>query len=209
MSRLPHLVWDMGGIMYRYFTEVLLDVGAAQGWPLEALALGPTGRRPDPDYRRLLEGEIDEPEYLRVVVARLREHGIGFDPVRDIAWAENRRDAAWSAIAEIHAAGHRQAVLTNDASRWLGAGWREAWEPARWFDAMVDVVDVGVRKPAPEPYLAAAASLGVPPGKCLFIDDLPVNCRGAEAVGMAGMWFDVTDPEGSLGRLRERVGTAG
>ena len=74
------------------------------------------------------------------------------------------------------------------------------------FDAVVDVVQVGVRKPSPEPYLAVAEALGVPASECLFVDDLPVNCRGAEAVGMRSLVFDVTDVRGSLDRLLESLG---
>ena len=65
---------------------------------------------------------------------------------------------------------------------------------------------IGIRKPAPEPYLAAAEALAAPPSECLFIDDMPVNCRGAEAVGMDSHLFDILDPEGSIGRLLERLG---
>ncbi len=64
---------------------------------------------------------------------------------------------------------------------------------------------VGVRKPAPEPYLAVADALGVPTEECLFVDDLPVNCRGAEAVGMESQLFVVTDTKGSLDRLLARL----
>jgi len=114
--------------------------------------------------------------------------------------------ATWDAIHRLHAAGHRQAVLTNDASRWLGPRWWQTWRFGTWFDALVDVDEVGVRKPAPAPYLCAAKALEADPGSCLFIDDMPVNCRGAEAVGMASLWFDVRDPDGSVHRLLDRLG---
>jgi putative hydrolase of the HAD superfamily len=68
------------------------------------------------------------------------------------------------------------------------------------------VVTVGPRKPSPEPYLAIADALGVPPEECLFVDDLPVNCRGAEAVGMRSHLFDITNPESSLNRLLDVLG---
>lgn len=42
----------------------------------------------------------------------------------------------------------------------------------------------------------------MPPSECLFIDDMPVNVAGAEAVGMMGFLFSVTDPAGSVARLR-------
>ena len=140
-----------------------------------------------------------------MITTRLQAEGIDFDAPRDLDWTGHERDETWSAIRRIHDAGHRQAILTNDASKWLGSDWWETWEPAEWFDVMVDVAMIGVRKPAPEPYLEAARRLGVPPAECLFVDDMPVNCRGAEAVGMESLLFDITDPVGSIERLMDRL----
>lgn len=205
MSRLPHMVWDMGGIIYRYFTEIMVELGRREGWPLHGIPLGPTGEVPDTEYERLLSGEIDEPEYLRAVIAHLQAHGIVFDPVTDLEWTGRLRPETMALISELAEKGHRQAILTNDASRWLGPGWWESWEHADAFEVMVDVATLKARKPAPEPYLVVIESLGVDAGDCLFVDDLPVNIRGAEAVGMQGFLFSVTDPRGSIARLRKRL----
>lgn len=200
------VVWDMGGIMYRYFTELMLGLGRERGWPIERLALGPTGSVPDSDYDTMLDGGIDEPEYLRRVVERLRVEGISFDPPRDLDWSGHTRPETWDAIRRIHHARFRQGLLTNDATKWLGERWWETWEPAGWFEAMVDVVTLGARKPEPEPYLAIADELGIPPSDCLFVDDMHVNCRGAEGVGMESHWFDITRPGESLSGLLSRLG---
>lgn len=197
MSELPHVIWDMGGILYPYFTERMLDIGFERGWPIDRVPLGPTGPIFDADYQRMLEGDLNEPEYLAVVKDRLLREGIEFDPPADLAGGWEFRPESWETIDTINRLGHRQALLTNDATTWLGEAWWGRWDRADSFDAIVDVVEVGARKPAPEPYLAAATALGAPPGECLFVDDLPVNCRGAEAVGMSSHLFDITDPYGS------------
>ncbi|MGH9116755.1 MAG: HAD-IA family hydrolase [Acidimicrobiales bacterium] len=199
------VVWDMGGIMYRFFTELVLDLGRRRGWPVDRLPLGPTGRGADPDYERMLRGDIGEHEYLERVRAGLRAEAIEFDPLRELHWAGQERAETWKTIRTLHEHGIRQAVLTNDASKWLGERWLDTWEPASWFEAMIDVATLGVRKPDPGPYLAAAEALGLPPAECLFVDDLPVNCRGAEAVGMASHWFDITRPADSLTALLQRL----
>ncbi len=201
MSELPHVVWDMGGILYPYFTERMLDIGSERGWTIDGVPLGPTGSVFDSDYQRMLEGELTEPEYVTIIKERLLQAGIEFDPPVDLAGGWEFRPEALQTIDRINQLGHRQALLTNDATRWLGKAWWEHWDRADSFDAIIDVIQVGVRKPAPEPYLAAAEALGVPPDECLFVDDLPVNCRGAEAVGMASHQFVVTDPGGSLASL--------
>jgi len=206
MSNTPHVVWDMGGIMYRYFTELMVDYGRDHGWPLDQIPLGPTGEIADDNYARLVAGAFDEPDYVQRILADLAGRGIEHDPTRDLSWEGNERTETWATIERIHHAGHRQALLTNDASKWLGPNWWESWGPSRWFEVVIDVVMVGVRKPAPEPYLAVARALDVAPSECLFVDDMPINCRGAEAVGMKSHLFEITDPEGSLRRLEGRIG---
>jgi FMN phosphatase YigB (HAD superfamily) len=159
----------------------------------------------DPAYGDLLEGRIDEPEYVAAVVARLELEGISFDPVADIDWTDCLRPAASKTIGRLADRGLVQGLLTNDATRWLGERWWETWENAGWFQAVLDVATLGVRKPAPGPYLAAARALGTAPEACLFVDDLPVNCRGAEAVEMASQLFDVTRPAETLDALEKRL----
>lgn len=198
------VVWDMGGIMYRYFTELLVDHAVASGWP--RLALGPTGPLPDPAYDAQSCGDINESEYLEVIRARLQEAGIDLDPLTAFDFSEHMRPATWQLIEHLHLAGRPQALVTNDASTWLGDNWWETWEPARWFDAIIDVSVLGVRKPAAAPYLAAAAQLGLQPSDCIFVDDMQVNCDGAEAVGMGSQVFDIAAPEASITALRERIG---
>lgn len=200
------VIWDMGGIMYRYFTELILELGRERDWPVDRLACGPTGKVPDPTYGDMIEGRIDEHDYLDIIRARMEEQGIPFDPVKELDWPSSKRPETWEAISLIHDAGIRQGLLTNDATRWLGEQWWETWEPAQWFEAMVDVKTIGVRKPAPEPYLAVAEALGTPPVECIFIDDMLSNCRGAEAVGMASHWFDITAPRVSIDRLLTLLG---
>jgi putative hydrolase of the HAD superfamily len=203
---LPAVVWDMGGIMYRYFTEILLERAATEGWDLDGVPLGPTGRVPDPDYEAMDAGRIDEAAYVVVVRRRLAAAGLDVDPMTAIDWSAEYRPAAWRVIDAVHAAGHPQALLTNDATKWIGERWWETWPPADRFDAIIDVAQLGVRKPAPEPYVAAAHALAMAPHDCVFVDDLRVNCAGAEAVGMGSHHLDVRDPIVSFGHLAGRLG---
>lgn len=47
--------------------------------------------------------------------------------------------------------------------------------------------DTGLRKPDPAVFLLAARRLGVAPARCVVVDDLAVNVRGAVAAGMTGV----------------------
>lgn len=65
------------------------------------------------------------------------------------------------------------------------------------LDTTVFSADLGIRKPAPEPFLAACRELGVAPETVLFVgDDLVNDVQGAAAAGMTtvqAMWFRADD----------------
>lgn len=52
------------------------------------------------------------------------------------------------------------------------------------FQAIVGAEDYKQGKPHPEPFLTAAAQLGVPPATCLVFEDADAGIRSAEAAGM-------------------------
>jgi epoxide hydrolase-like predicted phosphatase len=53
------------------------------------------------------------------------------------------------------------------------------------FDGVVISAEVGYRKPAPEIYALGARSVGLDPGACVYVDDLPGNLKPARELGMA------------------------
>ena len=53
------------------------------------------------------------------------------------------------------------------------------------FHAIVAREDCVQGKPDPEPFLRAAGSLGVPPARCVVIEDTPGGVAAAKAAGMA------------------------
>jgi HAD superfamily hydrolase (TIGR01509 family) len=53
----------------------------------------------------------------------------------------------------------------------------------QYFAASVCGDEVGQPKPHPEPYLKAAAALGVDPTRCVAIEDSPLGISAAEAAG--------------------------
>jgi 2-haloalkanoic acid dehalogenase type II len=86
--------------------------------------------------------------------------------------------------------GLRLAVLTNFELPSIGPTLQRAGLDPRWFTALLSSAILGVYKPDPRAYLAAAAALGLPPNACAFVDDLPANVRAANAVGMRGVLIE-------------------
>lgn len=102
----------------------------------------------------------------------------------------------------------RLAGLTNDMAHWFGPDWPQRFPELLGFDALLEAAGSGSLKPDPGVFRWALGQLGTPAARCLFVDDLPANLRGAAAVGMATEHFDVTDPLASFHRVLARVGLA-
>lgn len=56
-----------------------------------------------------------------------------------------------------------------------------------WFTVTVAAEDSPRTKPAPDPYLTAAARLGVAPRDCVAVEDSPVGLASARAAGCAAL----------------------
>jgi epoxide hydrolase-like predicted phosphatase len=137
----------------------------------------------------LERGEIAIPDFERELASRLHTHdgrpvepegllGRMFAGFRQQPQAPSMIDAVRSARRQ----GLKTALLSNS---WGMDYPREQWAGA--FDAVVISGEVGMRKPEPAIYLHTAQLLGVDPSRCVFVDDLAPNVRGAVAVGMVGV----------------------
>ena len=93
-------------------------------------------------------------------------------------------------MRDARAAGRRVGVLSNDAYSINGPDWFRARPEFAGLDAFVDSTDIGVRKPEPDAFLAAATALGLEPSEIVFLDDLPASVEAARAVGMTGIHVD-------------------
>lgn len=81
-------------------------------------------------------------------------------------------------------ASHRLGLVTS-ASRAGVAAVLGAHGLAAMFDTIVTGDDVAESKPSPMPYLLAAARLGVPPDRCLAVEDSDIGVESARRAGMA------------------------
>ena len=91
------------------------------------------------------------------------------------------RPGARELLDAVRAAGIPTALVTNTERDLV----RTALGPLveELFDASVCGDEVGRSKPDPEPYLTAAALLGVDPARAVAIEDSPTGAASAEAAG--------------------------
>ena len=188
------LLVDYGGVLTTSLAETIQSWLHAEGVDGDAFAaamaemLGPRGAaeaRTNPVHA-LERGELEVPDFERQLAARLCS--TTGDPVpadgllRRMFAGFRRAEGMVDVVRRVRAAGLRTALLSNS---WSMDYVRDDW--AELFDTVVISGEVGMRKPDPEIYLLCAQRLDVPPSRCVFVDDLHSNVRGAAAVGMVGV----------------------
>jgi beta-phosphoglucomutase len=86
-------------------------------------------------------------------------------------------------MAALHAVGYRQAIGSSAPPENLRVI-VQLLDLSPYLDAIISGEGVARGKPAPDIFLAAAGALGVPPSRCLVIEDAPAGVAAAHAGGM-------------------------
>ena len=166
----------------------------------EASDAGAAGSSP---VHRLERGELPPAEFEQQLADRLAEHG---SPVpaegllgRMLGGLAQLDAGMLGIVRRAHDAGVRTALLSNS--------WGDHY-PDELFDGIFDAVvisgRVGMRKPDAEIFRHTAGLLGLEPGECVMVDDLPHNVRGAVAAGMVAVQH--TDVDSTRAELEVLLG---
>ena len=181
MAEVRAVLWDMDGTLVDtepYWIEVEYELVAEHGgaWSREhALNLVGNDLLVSGAYIREHGGVDLEPEQI---VERLLD-GVVERISRQVPW----RPGAVELLAHLRAAGVPCGLVTMSYERFVAPVL--AALPADTFTAVVTGDNVSIGKPHPEPYLTAAALLGVEPGACVAIEDSNTGAKSAEAAGCA------------------------
>lgn len=123
---------------------------------------------PDVDAARIRRiGDDKEAEYRRLA----ETHGLTPLPgARE--WLAALREAGW-----------KQAIASSAPRVNVELMLRVA-NVEEYFDAIVSADDVTIGKPDPQVFLRAAAKLGVPPSRCIVVEDAAAGIEAARRAGM-------------------------
>jgi len=91
---------------------------------------------------------------------------------------------AQSLVRRCRQAGLKVAVASSADFIKIEANLRKIGLPPAEWNAIVSAEDVTHKKPAPDIFLAAARKLGVPPHRCVVIEDAVNGVQAAKAAGM-------------------------
>jgi putative hydrolase of the HAD superfamily len=194
------LLVDFGGVlttnMWEGFDEFCRAEGIEQGSVRNLFKHEPEALA---DLRLLETGELEPQEFERRFAPRLGIAEADGLIARMFA-AVHPEERLIAAVRSARDASVRTGLISNS--------WGTAiYDPdalAGLFDAAIISGEVGLHKPQPEIYLLAAERLGIEPGRCVFVDDLRENVRGAEEVGMTAILH--RDPDATVSELEDLLG---
>jgi putative hydrolase of the HAD superfamily len=195
-----HLLLDFGGPVLLTPFELVSKAEQTLG-PIPWR--GPFDMGTDLEYVRWQCGEITERDYwtVRAAAYGLDINGLMrhfYEPAGDYLVRAEMVDL----ITRHREAGRTVGVLTNDMDAFHGPEWKEGISVISQFDFIVDGSITGYLKPDPRAFRLALHAFGDPdPSRVVFIDDQQANLRGAEAVGISTVYFDPTDPTGSIKQI--------
>ena len=209
-SGIRAIVSDFGGVLTTPLLGSFERVQDEIKIPAECLgkALQAAAReRGDNPLFELERGEIEEVEFLVLLSTHL-EPLLGLRPhlhrFREVYFdALDPNEPMIELMRELKASGLKMAMLTNNVREWEPL-WRSMLPVDEIFEEIVDSAFVGCRKPEGRIYRLTLERIGLPAEACLFIDDLKVNCEGAEKAGMKAVHF--RDSEQAISEIRAALG---
>lgn len=198
------IVFDLAGVVFHWSPPDLLRSMLPGHAPDDAAAHALVRRLfqgfgPDSDWAGFDRGQI-EPDALAERIAR--RTGIAAEDVRAVIDAIPAHLHAHAGTVDLmrrmRRAGHRLFYLSNMPAPYALHLEREH-DLFALFDAGVFSARVGLMKPDPAIFEAAARRFGAAPADLLFIDDVARNVEAARALGWQALQFrDAADCEAAL-----------
>jgi HAD superfamily hydrolase (TIGR01509 family) len=197
------IILDIGGVL-----EITPDTGWEERWESDlGLPAGGLRSRLWSTWKGGSIGTVSEAE----VVAQTSER-LGLSAARTEAFmADLWHEYLGTPNTELmdHVRGLRgRCTLGILSNSFVGA--REREEQRYRFSELVDEIvyshETGLSKPDPRAFEAACDRLGVTPGNCLFVDDVPVNVEAARTMGMQAHLFTGLDGNAeAIARISEHL----
>jgi epoxide hydrolase-like predicted phosphatase len=194
-ERIEAVISDFGGVLTTPLIQSFMAFQDETGISAEKLGLAmqeiadSDGENP---LFKLERGEMTEAAFLERMADAL-EPLLGHHPemhrFKEIYFeALNPNPAMIELMRELSETGYTMAMLTNNVREWEPL-WRSMLPVDEIFETVVDSAFVGHRKPESRIYAITLERIEVAPESCLFVDDVKVNCEGAEKAGINAVHF--------------------
>ncbi len=195
MSNFSAVIWDFGGVVTSSPFEAFNRYEAERGLPRDTIRRI-NATNPDSNAWALFErAEIDSARFDALFAEEAGQMGHDI-PGREVLalLSGDIRPRMVAALDTIKGAGHLIGCITNNVPAGKGAGMSTTEEKARdvraimaRFDHVIESSKAGIRKPDPRIYQMMCAALDVDPTRCIYLDDLGINCKPAAQLGMTAI----------------------
>jgi len=192
MSQVEAVIWDFGGVVTSSPFEAFNRFESERGIPRDTIRRI-NAADPDSNAWALFErAEIGAAEFDALFAeeaARIGHDIRGNDVLALLSGDIRPRMVA--ALDAVKSAGHKIGCITNNVPAGKGAGMSTSEAKAAAvaevmtrFDHIIESSKAGIRKPDPRIYMMMCEALTVDPARCIYLDDLGINCKPAAALGM-------------------------
>lgn len=207
------VLWDFGGVILTSPFEAFRRYEREAGLPEDFIRALNTRNPNDNAWAKMERSEVSLEKFVELFEAEARAEGHRLDGWRVLqALSGDIRPQMVEALRRCKAA-FRIACITNNMRSGEGPSMARTPEKAQavaeimaLFEHVVESSKLGWRKPDPRIYRHACDLLGVPPERCVYLDDLGINLKPARALGMRTI--KVGDPDVAIGELESMVGIA-
>ena len=205
------VLWDFGGVILSSPFDAFNRYEVEAGLPKDFLR-GLNTRNPDTNaWAKMERSEVSLQGFVDLFEEEARLEGYRVDGWKILqALSGDIRPQMVEALRRCKAT-FRVACITNNMKAGEGPGMARSPEKATavaeilsLFEHVVESSKVGLRKPDPRIYQHACELLGVPPDRCIYLDDLGINLKPARALGMRTI--KVGDPDVAIDELQAMVG---
>ena len=207
MNRRDTVIFDFGGVItsspFEAFNRMEVDRDLPRDFVRRVNAANPDGNA----WALFERAEIDADRFDALFAEEAR--ALGHDlPGRDVLalLSGDIRPRMVAALDWLKGNGYRIGCITNNVPSGHGAQMPATADKAEAiaailarFDHVIESAKVGIRKPDPRIYAMMCEALDAPAERCVYLDDLGINCKPAAAMGMAAI--KVTSGEQALADL--------
>jgi putative hydrolase of the HAD superfamily len=211
-SNVQAVIWDFGGVFTSSPFEAFNRLEAELGAPKDHIRKVNATNHHENAWALFERNEIDAAKFDELFLQE--STALGF-PVRgrDVLpkLSGELRPRMVAALKACKAAGFKVACITNNVVSMHSPGQNEVQQAAGamgqvmpYFDAIIESSKAGVRKPDPKIYQMMCELLGVAAERCIYLDDLGINCKPAAQLGMKAI--KVVDVDQTLAELSAATG---